>query len=87
MGRQQIAEAWIELEGDAEVMAEKPSRKSRPYDFGYVSPMFKLIRTHKRIGPALRSLLNEVMFAPGHLSRREREMIAAVASAAQDCTY
>jgi AhpD family alkylhydroperoxidase len=28
-----------------------------------------------------------VMFAPGALARREREMIAAVAAAAQDCHY
>jgi AhpD family alkylhydroperoxidase len=28
-----------------------------------------------------------VMFAPGSLSRAEREMIAATAAAAQDCHY
>jgi len=27
------------------------------------------------------------MFEPGHLSRQEREMVAAVAAAAQDCQY
>jgi alkylhydroperoxidase/carboxymuconolactone decarboxylase family protein YurZ len=32
-------------------------------------------------------LFREVMFAPGDLTRAEREMIAAVASAAQDCHY
>jgi AhpD family alkylhydroperoxidase len=32
-------------------------------------------------------LFTEVMFAPGSLSRAEREMIAATAAAAQDCHY
>jgi AhpD family alkylhydroperoxidase len=27
------------------------------------------------------------MFVPGHLSRAEREMVASVAAAAQDCHY
>ena len=87
MTRQQIPQAWIRLVNDEEIEAEKPSGKARPYDFGYVSGMFKLIHAHKRIEAAFRPLFMEVMFAPGHLSRPEREMIAAVASAAQDCTY
>jgi AhpD family alkylhydroperoxidase len=32
-------------------------------------------------------LLRQIMFEPGNLNRQEREMVAAVASAAQDCYY
>jgi len=33
------------------------------------------------------ALFGQIMFAPGRLDRREREMVAAVATAAQDCHY
>ena len=42
---------------------------------------------HDRLGPLFRQLFRELMFGPGHLDRREREMVAAVAAAAQDCHY
>ncbi|MBI2759911.1 MAG: carboxymuconolactone decarboxylase family protein [Chloroflexi bacterium] len=58
-----------------------------PYDFGFVAGMSRLIAAHDRIGPAFSALFRQVMFEPGCLDRREREMIAAVTAAAQDCRY
>jgi hypothetical protein len=49
--------------------------------------MGRLILAHDRIGPALAALSRIVLFGPGTLSRAEREMVAAVATAAQDCAY
>jgi Carboxymuconolactone decarboxylase family len=50
--------------------------------------MGRLLRTHGRIGKAFSQLFSEIMWAPeGILSRQEREMIAGVAAAAQDCHY
>ena len=64
-------------------------RKSvvRPYDYGFVGEMSVLMNAHPLIGPALAELFMQVMFAPGALARPEREMVAAVAAAAQDCHY
>jgi alkylhydroperoxidase/carboxymuconolactone decarboxylase family protein YurZ len=59
----------------------------RPYDYGFVGEMSVLMNAHPRIGPALTELFMQVMFAPGALARSGREMIAAVAAAAQDCHY
>jgi uncharacterized peroxidase-related enzyme len=59
----------------------------RPYDFGFVGEMSVLMNAHPLIGPALAELFMQVMFAPGALTRPEREMVAAVAAAAQDCNY
>jgi len=42
---------------------------------------------HLQIAPFFGALFMQIMFAPGALSRREREMVAAVAAAAQDCHY
>jgi len=58
----------------------------RPYDYGFVGEMPVLMNAHPLIGPALAELL-QVMFAPGALTRSQREMVAAVAAAAQDCHY
>ena len=59
----------------------------RPYDYGFIGEMSVLMNAHPRIGPALAELFMQVMFAPGALARPEREMVAAVAAAAQDCHY
>jgi hypothetical protein len=78
---------FIHLPTDEELRAkEKPGVKS-PYDFGFVGGMSRLLSAHERLGAAMRGFFAEVMFAPGVLSRDEREMVAAVASAAQDCEY
>jgi alkylhydroperoxidase family enzyme len=49
--------------------------------------MGRLLAAHPAIGPAFNTLYSEIMRGPGHLSRQEREMVAAVASSAQDCYY
>lgn len=61
-----------------------------PYEVfmgGVVARMARLVSAHPLIGPAFRQLSRTVLFGPGALSRPEREMIAAVAAAAQDCFY
>jgi alkylhydroperoxidase/carboxymuconolactone decarboxylase family protein YurZ len=79
---------FIKLPTDEEMRAEaKPGMKPSPYDFGFIGGMSRVLSAHPRIGPAMRALFGEIMFAPGAMSRAEREMVAAVASAAQDCQY
>jgi len=77
-------EAWVAI----------APRRNRPAGAGYNvgaaaldAAMGRLIGAHPRIAPAFGALFAQVMFAPGHLSRAEREMIAAVAAGAQDCYY
>jgi alkylhydroperoxidase/carboxymuconolactone decarboxylase family protein YurZ len=79
-------DAFIELlERDA---IQLPPPGAGGYNFGFVANMGRLLRTHPRIGPRFQALFGEIMFSPdGALNRREREMIAAVAAAAQDCHY
>ena len=79
-------EAWVELVGAQEVRRRMGDRKN-PYDFGTVAPMTRLMQTHEEIGTAFGRLFVEIMFKPSSLSRAEREMIAGVATAAQDCFY
>ena len=84
MAETTVPDAWVTLP-DAGQM-RMPA--GHPYDFGFVAGMSRLLRAHERIGRAFSALYAEVMFSPeGVLSRREREMVAAVAAAAQDCTY
>jgi alkylhydroperoxidase/carboxymuconolactone decarboxylase family protein YurZ len=81
----------IEIRRDAFI--ELPPREAfanerHGYNFGFVANMGRLLRAHPRIGPRFVALFGEIMFSPqGALDRREREMIAAVAAAAQDCHY
>ena len=78
---------FITLPTEEELRANmRPGMKS-PYDFGFIGGMARLLAAHERLGLAMRGFFAEVMFAPGVLSRDEREMVAAVASAAQDCEY
>ena len=49
--------------------------------------MARLVMSHPRLGPAFGQLFAQIMFEPGSLSRRERELVAAVAASAQDCFY
>ena len=79
-------EAWVELP-DQSTIAEAPGHRNHPYNFGYVAGMSRLIMAHSRIAPAFGALYASIMFVPGALSRAEREMVAAVAAAAQDCHY
>lgn len=61
--------------------------KGHPYDFGFAPAMVRLVLAHDTIGLAFAQLFRQIMFMPGKLDRREREMVAAVAAAAQDCHY
>ena len=80
--------AFIRLPTEEELRARTPSGGGKPgYDFGFISGMGRLLAAHPRLGPAMRDFFYEVMFAPGALSRAEREMVAAVASAAQSCEF
>ena len=78
-------EAWVKLRDEAEYRAAVPP--GGPYDFGFLPAMGRLIAAHPRIGPAFSALFGQIMFAPGALSRSEREMVAAVAASTQDCFY
>ncbi len=78
---------FITLPSDEEMRAHATPGLKSPYDFGFVGGMSKLLSAHERLGLAMRGFFAEVMFAPGALTRDEREMVAAVASAAQDCEY
>ena len=80
-------EAFVELASpEARQGLLEPGRKDT-YDFGYSPAMGRLLAAHDEIGPVFRRLFAQVMFKPGHLTRPEREMVAAVAAAAQDCFY
>jgi alkylhydroperoxidase/carboxymuconolactone decarboxylase family protein YurZ len=74
-------DAWVELPS-VDAMP-----RGGPYDFGFVPGMGRLLAAHPEIGNAFFTLFAEIMFRPGSLERREREMIAGVAAAAQDCHY
>lgn len=86
--QQQVREAWLTLPTEEELRASlPPGARAGNYDFGYLPAMGRLQATHKEIGPLFGALYRQVMFGPGELDRQEREMVAAVAAAAQDCTY
>ena len=80
-----VPEAWVEMPSEEELSGERPS--GGPYDFGFVPAMARLIGAHPRIAPAFGGLFATIMFQPSALDRREKEMVAGVASAAQDCFY
>ncbi len=77
--------AWVDTPTEEQVNAERPS--AGPYDFGFVPAMGRLLAAHPRIGPSFFALFGEIMFAPGALSRRERELVAGIAAVTQDCFY
>lgn len=79
-------QAWVSLPSDDEILAAMPAGASA-YDFGFVMGMPRLRLAHRRIGALFGPLFREIMFGPGALSRAEREMVAGVAAAAQDCRY
>jgi hypothetical protein len=85
MGDERFGDAWVRLPSEADVRALMPP--DHPYDFGFLPAMARLVVAHEAIAPFFGALFSQIMFMPGHLSRREREMIAAVAAAAQDCHY
>ena len=87
-------DAWVEMPSAEDVRVllgratpERSGGASGIYDFGFVPAMSRLVLSHMDIAPHFGALFTQVMFAPGALERSEREMIAGVASAAQDCFY
>ena len=83
-----IPDAWVQLPSEEQLRQLFPRNTGMPYDFGFLPAMMRLIVAHGRIGAAFGQLFGQIMFSPdGKLSRREREMVAAVAAAAQDCRY
>jgi len=88
MVQKTIPDAWVQIPTQEQMRALIPSDRKFPYDFGFVPGMVRLVMAHGRIGAFFGQLFAQIMFAPeGHLDRREREMVAAVAAAAQDCHY
>ena len=81
-------EAWVTIPTEEEHRASlPPGAPAGNYDFGYLPAMGRLQAKHKAIGPLFGAPYRQVMFGPGALDRQEREMVAAVAAAAQDCQY
>ena len=81
-------EAWVSIPTESEHrVGLPPGARGGNYDFGYLPAMGRLQARHKEIGPLFGALYRQVMFGPGELDRQEREMVAAVAAAAQDCRY
>ena len=78
-------DAWVAMPSQAEARRVMPP--GHPYDFGFVGAMPRLIMAHLGIAPFFGALFQQIMFQPGALERHEREMVAAVAAAAQDCHY
>jgi len=89
MSASHVHEAWVALPSDDEFRATLQGQTHPYVTFmgGVIPRMGRLILAHDRIGPALAALSRIVLFGPGTLSRAEREMVAAVATAAQDCAY
>ena len=54
---------------------------------GFIPAMYRLVAAHGRVALPFAALTNAVMEAPGALTRQERELVAAVTAAAQDCFY
>jgi hypothetical protein len=80
-----MADAWVEMPSSEDVRALLGH--GGIYDFGFVPSMLRLVVTHLDIAQHFGPLFTQIMFAPGALDRSEREMVAAVASSAQDCFY
>ncbi len=86
--QESVKEAWVTIPSEEEHRASLPTgAPAGNYDFGYLPAMGRLQARHKQIGPLFGALYRQVMFGPGELDRQEREMVAAVAAAAQDCRY
>ena len=86
MTAKNIPDAWVSMPSEEELRAIMPP--GNPYDFGFLPAMARLITAHPTIAPAFGALFGQIMFSTeGKLRRAEREMVAAVASAGQDCHY
>ncbi len=76
--------AWIDLPTPEQIrqMGLPPS-----YNYGFVGAMGRLMLAHPKIGPHFARLFQQIMFAPGVLSRQERELVAMTTARAQECQY
>jgi hypothetical protein len=70
-------DAWVDL---------PPANADRRYH-GVDTNMSRLIAAHPRIGQRFGALFIETMFGEGVLAYDERELVAGVTAAAQDCVY
>ena len=75
-------DAWVDLP-DRELLREL----GVPTYHGLIANMARLVTAHPRVAPHFSALFGAVMRSPGVLEVREREMVAAVSAAAQDCFY
>lgn len=76
-------DAWVELP-PRELLHEL----GVPLYHGFIPQMYRLVAAHPRVAPRFAALTNEVMRGePSALSISERELVAAVTAAAQDCFY
>jgi hypothetical protein len=80
-----VSDAWVVLPGEQDL--RQLGLGGDPYDLGFLPAMMRLVAAHPQLGAHFGGLFTQVMFGPGMLNRAEREMVAAVASAAQDCFY
>ena len=85
MKQVQMEEAFVRLV-DRET-ADRSLPANHPYRLGMVPNMVRLIMSSGKLGETFGPHFASVMFNPGFLSRQEREMVASVAAAAQDCHY
>ena len=85
MSEHTIPDAWVSLPSAEDLRDVIPP--GNPYDFGFTVAMARLSMAHPQIGPFFGALFGQIMFQPGQLDRTEKEMVAAVAAAAQDCHY
>ena len=75
-------DAWVELPPRALL-----EQLGIPPYHGIIPNMVRLVAAHPRVAPPFSALFGAVMRQPGQLEIGEREMVAAVAAAAQDCFY
>jgi alkylhydroperoxidase family enzyme len=87
MGAEKDREAWVELPSEQEMLASFPADHPYSIGAGRVPAMARLVAAHPGIAPYFQRLVARIMFGAGALVRAEREMVAAVAAAAQDCHY
>lgn len=78
---------WLRLPTEEEYLAQVPAGWQFDYDIGGVPAMNRLILAHRDIAPAFSWLAHRLMKAPGALTIAERQVVAAVTAAAQDCHY
>ena len=88
MSQHEGREAWVHIPTEEDLRAQlAQGDQPSPFEGSFIPAMARLLAAHDQIGPLFRDLVLQIMFGPGSLSRREREMLAAVTSAAQDCHY